>query len=104
MCIGQFVDVLKAPRSAMLCDVLSVLAERNIAAMPVVDEAGKVIGASCVQCTYSVRTLCVQCAYSVRILCVYCVCAALVSCQLPAVSVIFCVCVCCPLSVCFRLL
>jgi CBS-domain-containing membrane protein len=44
MCIGQFVDVLTAPRTAMLCDVLSVLAERNIAAMPVIDDRGKVVG------------------------------------------------------------
>jgi CBS domain-containing protein len=44
MRIGQFNDVLTAPRTALLHEVLTVLAERNIVAMPVIDETGKVIG------------------------------------------------------------
>ena len=32
MCIGQFVDVLTAPRSAMLCDVLSGTADTTTVA------------------------------------------------------------------------
>jgi 5'-AMP-activated protein kinase regulatory gamma subunit len=44
LCVNSFVDVVTAPRTAMLCDVLMVLAERNIAAIPITDETGKVIG------------------------------------------------------------
>ena len=44
MRIGQFTDVLTAPRSALLCEVLTTLHERNFAAMPIVDETSKVVG------------------------------------------------------------
>jgi CBS domain-containing protein len=44
LCVNSFVDVVTAPRTAMLCDVLTVLSDRNIAAMPITDENGKVIG------------------------------------------------------------
>jgi 5'-AMP-activated protein kinase regulatory gamma subunit len=42
--IGSFDNVITVPRSALLLDVLSILDERNISAVPVTDETGRVIG------------------------------------------------------------
>jgi len=42
--IGTFHNIITAPKSAKLCDVLDVLEQKNMSGLPVVDESNKVVG------------------------------------------------------------
>ncbi|KAJ1432065.1 hypothetical protein B484DRAFT_447999 [Ochromonadaceae sp. CCMP2298] len=42
--IGTFQNIITAPKSAKLCEVLDVLEQRNMSGLPVVDEANRVVG------------------------------------------------------------
>ena len=44
MRIGTFSNVITAPHTAPLADVLAALEDRNLSGMPVTDEAGRVVG------------------------------------------------------------
>lgn len=42
--VGNFVDVVTAPRSAKLADVVAVIEQRNLIGIPITDESGQLVG------------------------------------------------------------